>query len=318
MVLGEPQILGQIKSAVREAGVAGTLGSTLHQLFQRSFAVAKEVRTRTEIGTHSVSMAAATVRLAAELFEDLDQLDVLFVGAGEMIDLVATHFQARRPKSMTLANRRVDRAQPLADKLGAQTLPLGELANQLHRFDVVVSCTASTLPLIGLGAVERALKQRRRKPMLLVDLAVPRDIEPEVADLDDAYLYTVDDLADRVRVAGDRRQAAVQQAEAIVDAGVHGFAQWCAQRGTVPLIQALNQRADEWQQIEVQRAARLLARGEDVDTVLQALASGLAHKMMHGTLHALHHAEDASQREALSKTAARLWLRPTTATSGAG
>jgi glutamyl-tRNA reductase len=315
MVLGEPQILGQMKSAVREAGVAGTLGSTLHQLFQRSFAVAKEVRTRTEIGSHSVSMAAATVRLAADLFEDLGQLDVLFVGAGEMIDLVATHFHARHPKSMTLANRRLDRAQALAERIGAQTMPLSELAQQLHRFDVVVSCTASTLPLIGLGAVERALKQRRRRPMLLVDLAVPRDIEPEVSRLDDAYLYTVDDLADRVRVAGDRRQAAVQQAEAIVDAGVHGFAQWCAQRGTVPLIQALHQRADEWQHIELQRAARLLARGESVDTVLQALASGLAHKMMHGTLHALQNAEDASKREALSKTAAQLWLRAPASTA---
>ena len=309
MVLGEPQILGQMKTAVREAGAAGTLGSTLHQLFQRSFAVAKEVRTRTEIGAHSVSMAAAAVRLAGELFEDLAQLHVLFVGAGDMIDLVATHFGARHPKSMTLAVRHAGRAQALAERLGAQTLALSELPTQLHRFDVVVSCTASSVPLIGLGAVERALKARRRRPMLLVDMAVPRDIEPEVAQLSDAYLFTVDDLAERVRVAGDRRQAAVQQAEAIVDAGVHGFEQWCAQRRSVPLIQALQHQADDWQRAEIQRATRLLARGEGVEAVLQALASGLTHKMMHGTLRALHEAESAEQRAALSQTASRLWLR---------
>ena len=309
MVLGEPQILGQMKSAVREAGAAGTLGCTLHHLFQRSFAVAKEVRTRTEIGAHSVSMAAAAVRLAGEIFEDLSKLHVLFVGAGEMIDLVATHFAARQPLSMTLAVRQTDKAQALAGRLGATTLPLSELPQQLHRFDVLVSCTASSLPLIGLGAVERALKARRRRPMLLVDLAVPRDIEPEVARLSDAYLYTVDDLVERVRVAGGRRLAAVQQAEAIVDAGVVGFAQWCAQRRSVPLIQALQHQAVDWQRAEIQRASRLLARGEHVDSVLQALAAGLAHKMVHGTLRALHEADDAAQREDLARVAAQLWLR---------
>jgi glutamyl-tRNA reductase len=308
MVLGEPQILGQLKTAVREASAAGTLGSTLHQLFQRSFAVAKEVRTRTELGTHSVSMAAAAVRLAGELFEDITALNVLFVGAGEMIDLVATHFAAHRPKSMTLANRNIERAQLLATRLQAQTLPLSELPQHLHRFDVVVSCTASSLPLIGLGAMERALKARRRRPMLLVDLAVPRDIEPEVARLPDAYLYTVDDLAQRVRSAGDKRLAAVEQAEAIVDAGVHGFAQWCDQRGSVPLIQALQQQADDWQRAEIQRATRLLAKGENVDAVLHALAQGLSHKMMHGTLRALHEA-DGADRDQVSSAAARLWLR---------
>jgi len=308
MVLGEPQILGQIKSAVRQASQAGTLGSTLHQLFQRSFAVAKEVRTRTEIGSHTVSMAAAAVRLASEIFEDLTALRVLFVGAGEMNAGVATHFAARQPRSMAFALRHPERGQALADKLGATTLPLSELPNQLQHYDVVISCTSSTLPLIGMGAVERALKARRRRPMLLVDLAVPRDIEAEVRDLPDAYLYTVDDLADRVRNAGDRRQAAVEQAEAIVDAGVSGFAQWCDQRSSVPLIQALQQRAEEWQRVEIQRASRLLARGDSIEAAMRALAQGLSHKMMHGTLRALHEAQ-GDRRQQMSDAASQLWLR---------
>ena len=180
MVLGEPQILGQMKEAVRQAEAAGTLGSTLHQLFQRSFSVAKEVRSSTEIGSHSISMAAASVRLAAQLFEDLREIRVLFVGAGEMIELVATHFAARQPKAMAVANRTLERGEKLATRFGAQALRLADLPSVLHEFDAVVSCTASTLPIIGLGAVERALKARRHRPMFMVDLAVPRDIEPEV------------------------------------------------------------------------------------------------------------------------------------------
>ncbi len=308
MVLGEPQILGQMKTAVREAGAAGTLGSTLHQLFQRSFAVAKEVRTRTELGAHSVSMAAAATRLAGDIFEDISTLHVLFVGAGEMNAGVATHFAGKAPRSMTFAVRQPGKHQALADKLGASTLSLAELPQQLHRFDVVIACTASALPLIGLGAVERALKVRRRRPMLLLDLAVPRDIEPEVARLPDAYLYTVDDLAQRVRQAGDKRLAAVEHAQAIVDAGVQGFAQWCEQRSSVPLIQALQQQAEGWQRAEIQRASKLLARGENVDQVLRALAQGLSHKMMHGTLRALHEAQ-GDQREQVNASAAQLWLR---------
>jgi glutamyl-tRNA reductase len=308
-VLGEPQILGQMKAAVREAETAGTLGSTLHQLFQRSFAVAKDVRSRTEIGLHSVSLAAAAVKLAGELFEHPRQLHVLFVGAGEMIELAATHFASRKPRSITLANRSPERGAALAGRLGAAQIALAQLPAELHRFDVVVSCTASPLPLIGLGAVERALKARRRRPMLLVDLAVPHDIEPEVAALPDAYLYTLDHLAERVRVGSERREAAVAQAEAIVDAGVHGFAQWCQQRGTVPLIQALQQQADAWQSAELRRASRALARGEPAEQVLQGLASGLAHKMMHGTLRALHDSAGGHEHEQLAQAAGRLWLR---------
>jgi glutamyl-tRNA reductase len=308
MVLGEPQILGQMKQAVREADSAGTLGTTLHQLFQRSFSVAKEVRSSTEIGTHSISMAAASVRLAAQLFEDLSEIKVLFVGAGEMIELVSTHFAAKAPRAMAVANRTLERGEKLAGHLGAEALRLADLPERLHEFDAVISCTASSLPLIGLGAVERALKRRKRKPMFMVDLAVPRDIEPEVAQLDDVYLYTVDDLSKLVQSAGEKRQAAVEQAEAIIETGVQNFAHWLGQRHTVPLIQALNAQADDWRSLELQRARKLLAKGEDVDAVLEALAKGLTQKMLHGTLAELH-ASDGEQRVALANTVSRLFLR---------
>ena len=311
MVLGEPQILGQMKQAVREADEAGTLGTTLHQLFQRSFAVAKEVRTSTDIGAHSVSMAAAAVRLASQLFEDLRQQRVLFVGAGEMIELVATHFAAREPKAIALANRTLERGESLAARFGGQALRLAELPERLHEFDIVVSCTASSLPIIGLGAVERALKARRRRPMFMVDLAVPRDIEPEVAQLSDVYLYTVDDLSALVQTAGEKRQAAVEQAEAIIDAGVQSFAHWLDQRTSVPLIQALNRQADDWRAAELARARKLLARGEDADTVLEALARGLTQKMLHGALAELN-AADPSQREQVAQAVTRLFLRQST------
>jgi glutamyl-tRNA reductase len=311
MVLGEPQILGQMKEAVRHAESAGTLGSTLHQLFQRSFSVAKEVRSATEIGSHSVSMAAASVRLASQLFEDLAQIRVLFVGAGEMIELVATHFAARNPKAMAVANRTLERGEKLASRFGAHALRLAELPSILHEFDAVVSCTASSLPIIGLGAVERALKARRHRPMFMVDLAVPRDIEPEVAQLSDIYLYTVDDLSAVVQTAGEKRQAAVQQAEAIVDAGVQSFAHWLDQRAAVPLIQALNRQADDWRSLEMARARKLLARGADIDQVLEALSRGLTQKMLHGALAELH-ATDGAQREELAQTVSRLFLRQST------
>ncbi len=308
MVLGEPQILGQIKDAVRAAEAAGALGTTLSQLFQRSFAVAKEVRTSTEIGAHSISMAAAAVRLAGQLFEDLSDVKVLFVGAGEMIDLCATHFAAKSPKSITIANRTLSRGEELANKFGAEVMRLADLPDRLHEFDAVVSCTASTLPLIGLGSVERALKKRRRRPMFMVDLAVPRDIEVEVKALEDVYLYTVDDLAGVVQTAQASRQAAVAQAEAIVDAGVQSFLHWLEQRSTVPLIQQLNAQADEWRAHEMARARKLLARGEPVDAVLEALSKGLTQKILHGAMAELR-AGDAAARERATAAVQHFFLR---------
>ena len=312
MVLGEAQILGQMKDAVRAAENAGALGSTLNQLFQRSFAVAKEVRSSTEIGAHSISMAAAAVRLAGQLFEDLSQIKVLFVGAGEMIELAATHFAAKTPKHLAIANRTLERGEKLATRFGGEVMRLADIPARLHEFDAVVSCTASTLPIIGLGAVERALKKRRHRPMFMVDLAVPRDIEPEVQALGDVYLYTVDDLATVVQTAQAHRQAAVAQAEAIIDAGVQSFLHWMDQRkpegGVVPLIQQLNAQADEWRALEIARAKKRLAKGEDIDAVLEGLSRGLTQKLLHGTLAELR-AGDAESREATAQTVSRLFLR---------
>ena len=308
MVLGEPQILGQMKDAVRVAREVGALGSTLHQMFQRSFAVAKQVRSSTEIGAHSISMSAASVRLAAQLFEDLTKINILFVGAGEMIELCATHFAAKNPKSMMVANRSQERGERLAVQLKADVMRLADLPDRLHEFDAVISCTASTLPIIGLGAVERALKQRKHRPMFMVDLAVPRDIELEVQALEDVYLYTVDDLAKVVQTGKDHRQAAVAQAEVIIDAGVQNFMHWLHQRGTVPLIQQLNAQADEWRMLEISRAKKMLAKGEPVEAVLEALSRGLTQKMLHGAMAELH-ASDADNRDSTAKAVARMFLR---------
>ena len=308
MVLGEPQILGQLKDAVRAASEAGALGTTLNQLFQRSFAVAKEVRSSTEIGAHSISMAAAAVRLASQLFEDLGETRVLFVGAGEMIELCATHFAAKKPKAMAIANRTLERGEKLAAQFGAEVMRLGDLPERLHEFDVVVSCTASTLPLIGLGAVARALKLRKHRPVFMVDLAVPRDIEPQVKSLQDVYLYTVDDLSVVVQTGQANRQAAVAQAEVIIDAGVQSFAHWMNQRSNVALIQQLNAQADEWRQAELVRARKQLAKGDDVEAVLDALSRGLTQKMLHGAMAELH-AGDATARENARRAIEHFFLR---------
>ena len=312
MVLGEPQILGQMKSAVRAAEDAGALGQTLNQLFQRSFAVAKQVRSSTEIGAHSISMAAAAVRLAGQLFEDLGRIRVLFVGAGEMIELAATHFAAKNPRSISIANRTLERGEHLAGRFGAEVMRLADLPERLHEFDAVVSCTASQLPIIGLGAVERAVKKRRHRPIFMVDLAVPRDIEPEVKGLEDVFLYTVDDLATVVEAGQANRQAAVAQAEAIIDAGVQSFMHWVDQRnpahGVVPLIQELNAQAEQWRAAEIARARKRLAKGEDLEAVLEALSRGLTQKMLHGAMAELNASTPENQALAV-QTVSRLFLR---------
>jgi glutamyl-tRNA reductase len=291
MVIGEPQILGQVKDAVRQAEQAGTLGTTLHKLFQRTFSVAKEVRSTTAIGANTVSMAAAAVHLSERIFERVSEQRVLFVGAGEMIELCAAHFGGERPKKMTIANRTPARAKALAERFGADVLRLDQVAESLAAYDIVVSCTGSPLPIVGLGMVERALKARRHRPMVMVDLAVPRDIEPEVAALGDVFLYTVDDLAKVVDSGLESRHAAVIEAEGIIDERVDGFLHWLDSRGTVPTIRALRKHADDLRQAEVERAVRLLAKGEDPHKVIEALSHGLTNKLIHGPTRFLNDAD---------------------------
>lgn len=297
MVLGEPQILGQMKEAAREADAVGALGTPLRQAFERSFAVAKNVRSTTAIGAASVSMAAAAVRLSQRIFDRLDEQHVLLVGAGEMIELVATHFAAQRPASMAVANRTMERGERLAGKLAAggvatRAMLLSELPNELARYDIVVSCTASMLPLVGLGMVERAIRQRRHRPMFMVDLGVPRDIEPEVGDLRDVYLYSVDDLGQVVANGMQKRRDAVDEAEAIIDREVLQFTRWLESRETVPVIRDLHQRGEMFRAVELDRARRRLAKGDDPEAVLEALASGITNKFLHGPTQLLHDAPE--------------------------
>ncbi|OYO31666.1 glutamyl-tRNA reductase [Janthinobacterium sp. PC23-8] len=297
MVLGETQILGQIKDAIRTADEVGGLGTYLHQLFQRSFSVAKEVRSTTEIGAHSVSMAAAAVRLSQRIFDKIAEQNVLFIGAGEMIELCATHFAAQNPNSITIANRTMDRGEALAHRFNGRAIRLADLPEKLHQFDIVISCTASSLPLLGLGLVERAIKARRHKPMFMVDLAVPRDIETEVGRLNDVFLYTVDDLGKVVQTGLESRQAAVAQAEAIIETRVQSFMSWIDDRAMVPVIQDLHESSEALRQMEVERARKMLAKGADIDAVLEALSKGLTAKFMHGPQQALHRAQGDERKQ---------------------
>ena len=300
MVLGEPQILGQMKEAVRIAREVGALGTTLNKLFQQSFSVAKDVRSTTAIGANIVSMAAASVHLAERIFGDISEQRVLFIGAGEMIGLCATHFAAQKPRQIVIANRTIDRGREMAERYGALAIRLEDVAERLAEFDIVVSCTASQLPIIGLGLVERAVRLRRHRPIFMVDLAVPRDVEVEVGELDDVFLYTVDDLAQIVESGIESRQSAVVDAEAIVDGRVDDFLQWMQTRESVPIIRALRDNAERMRRHEMEHALKLLARGEDPAAVLEHLSHRLMNKYLHAPTHALNQTEtDRGEMQAL-------------------
>ena len=300
MVLGEPQILGQMKEAMRTAREAGSLGMTLNKLFQESFSVAKDVRSTTAIGANIVSMAAATVHLAQRIFSDISEQQVLLIGAGEMVRLCAAHFAAQKPKQMVIANRTVDRGREMAERHGGTAIRLEELSERLPEFDIVVSCTASQLPIIGLGLVERAIRLRNHRPMFMVDLAVPRDIEVEVGSLDAVSLYTVDDLAQIVSSGAKSRQSAVIEAEAIIETRADDFLKWVQTRKSVPVIRTLRDNAERIRRREMERASKRLDKGENPVKVMEQLSYRLSNKYLHAPTQALNDAEnDRSEMQAL-------------------
>ncbi len=317
MVLGEPQILGQMKQAVRLASTAGTNGTGLQQWFDKSFAVAKEVRTHTAIGEHSVSMAAAAVKLSRRVFDDFSKLHVLLVGAGEMIEVVAAHVMGQNPASLTVANRSLERASELLAPYAANptithTLRLAELPEQLAHFDVIITSTASTLPIIGLGMVEAALKQRRHRPIVMVDLGVPRDIEAAIGKLNDAYLYTVDDLSSIVQHNSEQRTAALGDAQKIVDTHVAQFDVERTRRSFASQVQLLRQKFDQIRQNEMERAVNALANrpnitADELQSAMQQMSQRLMNKILHEPTVGVQ-SPDTATREAW-QTVMREWLK---------
>ncbi len=306
MVLGEPQILGQVKLAAKVATEAGTLGGSLDRLFQETFKVAKEVRTQTEIGATSVSMAAAALKLAQQLFGDLRDTKLLLIGVGEMIELAATHFAAHSPKSIVVANRTIERGRELARRFNATAITLQQLPECIHEFDAVITSTASMLPIIGKGMIESALKQRRHKPIFMVDLAVPRDIEHEVGELDDVFLYSLDALGKIIQQNAEKREAAVAEADRIIDIRTGEFMVWLGARASVPVIQQLRGKADQYRLAELDRAKRMLAKGEDPAKVIEQLANGLTNKFLHHPMAALNRTH-GQEREALHDALEKLF-----------
>ena len=294
MVLGEPQIAGQMKTAYALANENGTIGLLLGKLYQRVFAVSKQVRTDTDIGTSPVSVAFAAVSLAKQIFGDLKQTTVLLVGAGETIELATRHLYSQGVKKIIISNRSVERAQKLAEEFQGEAISLQQISSHLHRSDIVISSTASPLPIIGKGTVERALKQRRHEPIFMVDLAVPRDIEPEVNQLDDVYLYSVDDLQSVINENMENRQQAAEQAHEIIDAQVAHFLDWQRSLVAVDIIAQIRQRTQNISNEVLAKAKKQLAAGQRPEEVLDFLAYTLTNKFLHQPC---THLRQASQDE---------------------
>ena len=287
LVLGEPQILGQMKTAFTLAHKAGATGKMLNKMFQQTFSVAKKVRTDTAIGASAVSVAYAAVALARQIFSDLGERTVMLIGAGEMIELAVRHLSEAGIGRIIVANRTVEKAQALADDFNGQAIALMELPDRLHEADIVISSTGSQLPLIGKGMVENALKKRKHRPMFLVDIAVPRDMEPEIGNLSDVYLYTVDDLQQVVEQNMEARRDAAREAEHIIDVEVGRFMHWVRSLDAEPVIRTLREQANDVSQQELQKAIKLLNKGEEPEKVIAQLARSLTNKLTHAPSHTL-------------------------------
>eukprot|EP00163_Fabomonas_tropica_P023215 TRINITY_DN4050_c0_g5_i1.p1 TRINITY_DN4050_c0_g5~~TRINITY_DN4050_c0_g5_i1.p1 ORF type:complete len:430 (+),score=64.54 TRINITY_DN4050_c0_g5_i1:790-2079(+) len=281
MVLGEPQILGQLKDAYSLSRDNGASGSFLSRLFEQTFSVAKRVRTQTAIGENPVSVAYAAVSMAHHIFADMSRNKALLIGAGKTIELVARHLADAGVRDFIVANRTLERAQTLASAHGGKGILLNEIPDYLHDVDIIISSTASPLPILGKGAVERALKKRKHRPYFMVDIAVPRDIEPEVSSLADVYLYTVDDLRQVIEENIRSREGAAREAENLVTAGVQDFLNQLRALDAVSTLKQFRQRAETLRDVETEKALRSLRNGGDPETVLRSLARGLTNKLLH-------------------------------------
>jgi len=299
LVLGEPQILGQMKSAFAVAQEAGTVGSELGRLFRQTFSIAKRVRTDTAIGQNPVSVAFAAVRMAQHIFADMKNSRALLIGAGETIELVARHLRQAGVQHMTLANRTLARAQHLAQEFHAEAVLLEDIPVVLPDADIVISSTASPLPILGKGMVEKALKKRRHKPVFMVDIAVPRDIEEEVGELSDVYLYTVDDLRDIIEENVRSREDAAQQAEELISAGVDHFMRELRALDAVNTLTEIRQHVDNLREEQLEKALRQLENGSDPEKVLRTFAHTFSNKVLHKPMTALRRAGSEGRLEAL-------------------
>ena len=299
LVLGEPQILGQVKKAFAESQNGRAVSGELERLFQKSFSVAKRVRTETDIGASAVSVAFAACTLARQIFESLSELTVLLVGAGETIELVARHLHQHNVRHMMIANRTRERAQSLATEVDAEVISLQDIDSRLAEADIIISSTASPLPIIGKGMVERALKARRNQPMLMVDIAVPRDIEPEVGKLANVYLYSVDDLHSIIQNNLAQRKAAAIQAETIVEQESSNFMAWLRSQGAVEIIRDYRSRADIIRADAQAKALAAIAQGADVEAVIHELAHKLTNRLIHAPTRSLQQAASDGDVERL-------------------
>ena len=308
MVLGEVQILGQLKEAYRLAQEAGSTGPALNRLFQAAFSAAKRIRTETQIGANAVSLTSATVSLARRVYSDLGERSALMVGAGEMIALTARHFASSGVRRMVIANRSLPRAQTLAAELKAYAVGLADLALELQTADIVVSCTASPVPLITKALGAKALgARRRRRPIFMVDLAVPRDIEPEVAQLKDVYLFSIDDLQKVIDENRQQRELAADGAKLLIDEEVARFMAEARAHDAGPAILALRDQASEIRAHTVEQARRMLASGRSADEVIDYLANTLTNRLMHGPTQALRQASESADT-VLAEAITRLLL----------
>ena len=299
LVLGEPQILGQMKQAYSQAKAAGSMALVMDRLFQRTFGVAKQVRTETDIGASAVSVAFAAVNLAKHIFGKLTQSKVLLVGAGETIELVAKHLYENKVGKITVANRTIARAEKMAVAIGAEVITLAQLPEYIAQADIVISSTGSTLPLIGKGMVEQALIVRKRQPIFMVDLAVPRDIEAQVSELEDVFLYTVDDLQDIIAKNMDNRRKAAVQAEVIVKTQTNNFMSWMRGLNTQDAVINFRQQCLSSRDVLLNKALKQLKNGQEPEQVIAQLATQLTNKFMHAPTNALQSAAQGGELDRL-------------------